>query len=102
MSTSLPGKALHELSAPSRNPFLKAKLGVVEEGAWADLLIYKGDPTKDIKIILKEDNLLLIMKDGKLFKNLTVPPSDPSFRGNLRPSGHDYNLPPVDSHSWSM
>lgn len=102
MSTSLAGEALHELSAPSRNPFVKAKLGVIEEGAWADMLIYKGDPTKDIKVILKEENLIMVMKDGKLFKNLTVPPSDPSFRGNLRPSGHDFSVPPVDSHSWSM
>ena len=102
MSTSLAGKALHELSAPSRNPFVKAKLGVIEEGAWADMLIYKGDPTKDIKVVLKEDNLIMVMKDGKLFKNLTVPPSDPSYRGHLRPSGHDFSLPTVDSHSWSM
>ena len=102
LSTSNAGQALLELSAPSRNPFKGAKLGVIEEGAWADILIWKGDPTKDIKLILEEGNLLLVMKDGKAYKNLTVPRSDPSYRGNLRPSGHDFSLPPVDSHSWSM
>ena len=102
MSTSLAGEALHELSAPSRNPFVKAKLGVIEEGAWADILIYKGDPTKDVKLVLKEENLIFVMKDGKAYKNLTVPPSDPSYRGSLRPSGHSFDLPPIDSHSWSM
>jgi imidazolonepropionase-like amidohydrolase len=102
LSTSLPGQALLELTGPSRNDFKEAKLGVIEEGAWADILIWKGDPTKDVKLILKEENLRFVMKDGKAYKNLTVPPSDPSYRGNLRPSGHSFDLPPMDSHSWSM
>ena len=101
-STSAAGQALLELSAPSRNPYKGAKLGVIEEGAWADILIWKGDPTKDISLILKEDNLMFIMKDGKAYKNLTVPPTDPSYRGNLRPSGHSFDLPPAEGHSFSM
>ncbi len=102
LSTSLPGQALAELTGPSRNDFKEAKLGVIEEGAWADILIWKGDPTKDVKLILKEDNLTFIMKDGKAYKNLTVPPTDPSYRGNLRPSGYSFDLPPASDHSWSM
>ena len=35
---------------PSRNPFKGAKLGVVEEGAWADILIWNGDPTRDLNL----------------------------------------------------
>ncbi len=56
------------LSGP-RNPY-PGKLGVVEEGALADLLLVDGDPIADIKLV--EDpakNLLVIMKDGKVFKN---------------------------------
>ncbi len=52
-----------------RNPY-PGKLGVVEEGALADLLLVDGDPIADIKLI--EDpakNFLVIMKDGKIFKN---------------------------------
>jgi imidazolonepropionase-like amidohydrolase len=52
-----------------RNPY-PGKLGVVEEGALADLLLVDGDPIADIKLI--EDpakNLLVIMKDGKIYKN---------------------------------
>ena len=53
-----------------RNPY-PGKLGVVEEGALADLLLVDGDPIDNIKLI--EDpakNFLVIMKDGKIYKNL--------------------------------
>ncbi len=92
MSTSAPGQFLRENVGPARNPFIEAKLGVIEEGAWADLLIYKGDPTKDIKLILKEENLMLIMKDGKTYKNLLVPPSHESYRGAVKPAGHSLSM----------
>jgi len=91
-STSAAGQALRELSAPSRNPFKGAKLGVVEEGAWADILIWKGDPTQNVKLILEADNLLFIMKDGKSYKNLLVPPTHKSYRGGLAPSGYSWSM----------
>ncbi|WP_370191916.1 MULTISPECIES: metal-dependent hydrolase family protein [Bradyrhizobium] len=53
-----------------RNPY-SGKLGVVEEGALADLLLVEGNPIDNIKLI--EDpakNFLVIMKDGKVYKNL--------------------------------
>ncbi|MGI9569370.1 MAG: hypothetical protein ACR2PH_06450, partial [Desulfobulbia bacterium] len=92
MSTSLAGQALNELTAPSRDPFKKAKLGVVEEGAWADILIWKGDPTQDISLILEEQNLLFIMKDGVSYKNLLVDPTHESFRDGLKPSGFSWSM----------
>ncbi|MGE0022944.1 MAG: amidohydrolase family protein, partial [Hyphomicrobium sp.] len=52
-----------------RNPY-PGKLGVVEKGALADLLLVDGDPIADITLL--EDpakNLVVIMKDGKVFKN---------------------------------
>jgi len=60
-----------ELMAMSgkRNPY-PGKLGVIEEGAFADFLLINGDPLKDISILTKpEENLALIMKDGKIYKN---------------------------------
>ncbi len=46
------------------------KVGVIEEGALADILLVNGDPLKDITILTKpEENLALIMKDGKIYKN---------------------------------
>lgn len=59
---------LFALSGP-RNPY-PGKLGVVEEGALADLLLVKGDPLKDIHLLEEPNkNLLVIMKDGKIYKN---------------------------------
>src|SRR6516162_4285589 len=52
-----------------RSPYT-GKLGVVEQGALADLLLVDGDPLEDIKLV--EDpakNFVLIMKDGKIYKN---------------------------------
>jgi imidazolonepropionase-like amidohydrolase len=51
------------------NPY-PGKLGVVEEGALADLLLVDGDPLEDIKLIEDPDkNLRVIMKDGTIYKN---------------------------------
>jgi imidazolonepropionase-like amidohydrolase len=52
-----------------RNPY-PGKLGVVEQGALADVLLVDGDPIANIKLI--EDpakNFVVIMKDGKVIKN---------------------------------
>jgi imidazolonepropionase-like amidohydrolase len=92
ISTSNPGKMLKELSAPSRNPFKGADLGVVKEGAWADILIWNGDPTKDVKLILKKDNLRMVMKGGKVYKNLLVEPTHESFRAAPAPAGHSFSM----------
>ena len=57
------------LSGP-RNPY-PGKLGVVAEGALADLLLVDGDPIANLKLV--EDpakNFVIIMKDGKIFKNM--------------------------------
>ena len=52
-----------------RNPY-PGKLGVVEEGALADLLLVKGDPIGDIKLVEDPDkNFLVIMKNGKIYKS---------------------------------
>jgi imidazolonepropionase-like amidohydrolase len=57
------------LSGP-RNPY-PGKLGVIEEGSLADLLLVDGDPIADIRMIEDpEKNFLVIMKDGKIHKNL--------------------------------
>lgn len=59
---------LLKLSGP-RDPY-PGRLGVVEEGALADLLLVNGDPLTDLKLI--EDparNFVVIMKDGRIFKN---------------------------------
>jgi imidazolonepropionase-like amidohydrolase len=52
-----------------RNPY-PGKLGVVEEGALADLLLVEGNPIENIKLIADPaKNFVVIMKDGKVYKN---------------------------------
>ena len=78
--TSTAGELL-ALSGP-RNPYPDGKLGVIEEGAYADLLIVDGNPLEDITVIGGNDKwfdadpelkpietINLIMKDGKIYKN---------------------------------
>ncbi|WP_425614565.1 amidohydrolase family protein [Anatilimnocola sp. NA78] len=53
-----------------RNPY-PGKLGVVEEGALADLLLVEGNPLENLKLIADPGkNFVVIMKDGKIYKNL--------------------------------
>jgi imidazolonepropionase-like amidohydrolase len=53
-----------------RNPY-PGKLGVIESGALADLLLVDGDPTKDLRLLAEPTKgLVVIMKDGKIHKNL--------------------------------
>jgi imidazolonepropionase-like amidohydrolase len=46
------------------------ELGQVKEGFIADLLLVNGDPLKDLAMMVPEENFLVIMKDGALYKNI--------------------------------
>jgi imidazolonepropionase-like amidohydrolase len=53
-----------------RNPYKEGKLGVIEEGAYADLILVDGSPLNDINLMVDYDkNFVLIIKDGKIYKN---------------------------------
>jgi len=70
-ATSINGELL-ALSGP-RNPYGAAPLGVIREGAWADLLIVEGDPLVDPRLLEDPQNSLrLILKNGSIVKN-TLP-----------------------------
>ena len=48
----------------------KGTLGVIAEGAYADLLIIEGNPLADLGVLMSpEKNLKFIMKDGTIYKN---------------------------------
>ncbi|WP_313264952.1 amidohydrolase family protein [Sphingobacterium sp.] len=52
-----------------RSPY-PGKLGTIEEGALADLLLVDGDPLKNLKLLADPDkSFLLIIKDGQIYKN---------------------------------
>jgi imidazolonepropionase-like amidohydrolase len=53
----------------NRNPY-PGKLGVVEEGAIADLLLVEGNPLADFALIADpRKNFSVILKDGRIYKN---------------------------------
>jgi imidazolonepropionase-like amidohydrolase len=67
MATSTNAQLL-ALSGP-RNPYPN-KLGVIEEGAYADVLLIDGNPLMNLKILEDFDkSILLIIKDGVIYKN---------------------------------
>ena len=54
------------------NPY-RGKLGVVEEGAIADLLLIDGNPLENIKLVADPDkNFLVIMKGGTIYKDIVT------------------------------
>lgn len=55
--------------AGKRNPY-PGKLGVVQQGALADLLLVDGNPLEDMSLVADPaKNFLIIMKDGQIFKD---------------------------------
>lgn len=59
---------LLKLSGP-RDPY-PGKLGVVEEGAYADLILVDGNPLENLDLVADaEKNFVVIMKDGQIYKN---------------------------------
>lgn len=48
----------------------KGTLGIIAEGAYADLLIVEGNPLADLSVLTNpQKNLKFIMKDGTVYKN---------------------------------
>ncbi len=67
-ATSANGELL--AMAGPRSPYQAGPVGVLEPGAYADLLVVEGDPLADVSILSEpEQNLRVIMKGGKAYKN---------------------------------
>lgn len=52
-----------------QNPYPDGKIGVLEEGAFADLLVVKGNPVEDADLLSDENNIQVIIKDGTIYKD---------------------------------
>ena len=48
---------------------MKGQLGVIAQGAYADIVAVSADPLKDVKALEK---VVFVMKDGKVFKDATM------------------------------
>ena len=78
--TSVNGEIL-KLAGEVKDPYPVGKLGVIEEGAYADILLVDGNPLEDITVIGGNEKwfdapnregiktMRIIMKDGRIFKN---------------------------------
>ena len=53
-----------------QNPYPEGKVGVLESGSYADLLIVEGNPLKNISVLTEPDNIKVIMKGGKIYKEI--------------------------------
>ncbi len=48
---------------------LEKKIGTLEKGKLADLIVVDGDPLMDISLLQKKEKILAIMKEGYFYKN---------------------------------
>ena len=78
MATSNAGTVL-AWSGPGRDYYKEAKLGVIAENGWADLLIIEGNPIEDVNVFAKTENVKVVMKDGVIYKNVLVEPSSEDY-----------------------
>ena len=57
------------LSGP-RTPYPEGQLGVIKKGAYADLILVNGNPLENLELVADpENNFVVIMKNGKVYKN---------------------------------
>jgi len=76
------GGEIAAMSGNFMNPYPEGKLGVIEKGAYADLLLIDGNPLEDFSVVGTGDKwfgaeprpespetIRVIMKDGKFYKN---------------------------------
>ena len=65
----------------SRNPWIEAPLGVIKEGAWADMLIYAENPLEDIGVVVDYKNQLkVVIKNGVVYEGDTLTEIWPHYR----------------------
>jgi len=67
------------------DPYPTYALGTIAPDAYADILLWDGNPLEDIDLILDEDKLQLIMKDGLAYKNTLVEADNLMYRPVTRP-----------------
>ena len=48
----------------------KDQIGIIKEGAFADILVVEGNPLEDFEVLQNQgEKLSVIMKNGKFYKN---------------------------------
>lgn len=52
-----------------QNPYPDGEIGLLKKGSYADIVITNGNPVKDLDVLGDTENILFVMKDGKVYKN---------------------------------
>lgn len=54
----------------TKNPYREGPIGVLEVGAYADMILVDGNPLEDVAVLADYDeNIKVVIKDGEIFKN---------------------------------
>jgi imidazolonepropionase-like amidohydrolase len=54
----------------TKNPYREGPLGVLEVGAYADMILVDGNPLKDVSLFVDYDNnVKVVIKDGEVYQN---------------------------------
>jgi imidazolonepropionase-like amidohydrolase len=54
----------------TKNPYREGPLGVIEVGAYADMILVDGNPLEDVAILADYDNTVkVVIKDGEIYQN---------------------------------
>jgi imidazolonepropionase-like amidohydrolase len=58
------------------------RVGTLEAGKLADVIIVDADPLADIRSLEKVENIKMVMKDGRLVKDIRRGAGEPRSRGD--------------------
>ena len=64
------------------------ELGTLDEGKLADVVLVKGNPAENVEVLGKRENILMVLKEGKICVDRT--------------NGKDVKPFPTDYREWKM
>jgi len=54
----------------TKNPYREGPIGVIEVGAYADMIVVEGNPLEDVSLLVHYDNTIkVVVKDGEVYQN---------------------------------
>jgi len=54
----------------TKNPYREGPIGVIEVGAYADMIVVEGNPLEDVSLLVDYDNTIkVVVKDGEVYQN---------------------------------
>jgi len=54
----------------TKNPYREGPIGVIEVGAYADMILVDGKPLEDVSVFTDYDNTIkVVIRDGEIYQN---------------------------------